>query len=173
MIIDLPNTTTSKISKELVLLREEGGANALGRVLTLILDTHDDATEAAISAANDASREHPMRVIALARPGQGESVEASLNAQIRVGGDAGASEVLVLHPLGEANSHGEAFGFVTNQLPLKAPHEDESQDLLWLTASELENISASEIIHDTRVIALHLLTVYKTMYRTLAGLFDH
>lgn len=66
-----------------------------------------------------------------------------------------------------------AFGFVTNQLPLKAPHEDESQDLLWLTASELESISASEIIHDTRVIALHLLTVYKTMYRTLAGLFDH
>ena len=39
MIVDLPNTTTSQISKALVKIREEGGAVALGRVLTLVIAT--------------------------------------------------------------------------------------------------------------------------------------
>src|SRR5690606_37774196 len=37
MIIDLPNTTVSKIARSLVSVREEGGAVALGRVLTLVI----------------------------------------------------------------------------------------------------------------------------------------
>ena len=65
MIIDLPDTTVSAISKKLVSVREEGGAVALGRVLTLIIVTHHGAEEEVIEAANDASREHPMRVIAV------------------------------------------------------------------------------------------------------------
>ena len=65
MIVDLPNTTTSRISKALVRIREEGGAVALGRVLTLVISTELGHEEAAIEAANDASREHPMRVIVL------------------------------------------------------------------------------------------------------------
>ena len=48
MIKTLPNTTISQVSKELVELRDEGGAVALGRVLTLIIETdfeehHDSA----------------------------------------------------------------------------------------------------------------------------------
>ena len=43
MIVDLPNTTTSKISKTLVKIREEGGAVALGRVLTLVISTQSRA----------------------------------------------------------------------------------------------------------------------------------
>ena len=39
MIVDLPDTTVSKISRALVNVREEGGAVALGRVLTLIILT--------------------------------------------------------------------------------------------------------------------------------------
>jgi len=39
MIKELPNTTISKVSKELVQIREEGGAVALGRVLTLLIET--------------------------------------------------------------------------------------------------------------------------------------
>ena len=39
MIVDLPDTTTSQISKALVKIREEGGAVALGRVLTLVIAT--------------------------------------------------------------------------------------------------------------------------------------
>lgn len=33
MIIDLPDTTVSQVAKQLVKVREEGGAVALGRVL--------------------------------------------------------------------------------------------------------------------------------------------
>ena len=39
MILELPDTTTAKVAKELVNLREEGGAVALGRVLTLLIST--------------------------------------------------------------------------------------------------------------------------------------
>ncbi len=37
MIIDLPRTTASAVSKTLVRIRDEAGAVALGRVLTLII----------------------------------------------------------------------------------------------------------------------------------------
>ena len=39
MIVDLPDTTTSKVSKEIVAMREKGGVVTLGRVLTLVVDT--------------------------------------------------------------------------------------------------------------------------------------
>ena len=67
MIVDLPDTTDqSACAKALVKIREEGGAVALGRVLTLVIATPLGAEEEAIEAANDASREHPMRVIVVA-----------------------------------------------------------------------------------------------------------
>ena len=103
MIIDMPQTTTSAVNKRLVKLRDEGGAVALGRVLTLVIEASEDELEGAIAAANDASREHPCRVLAIATSSR-ES-EASLDAQIRVGGDAGASEVVVLTPTGELLEH--------------------------------------------------------------------
>jgi glucose-6-phosphate dehydrogenase assembly protein OpcA len=102
MIVDLPDTTVSKISRALVSVREEGGAVALGRVLTLIIVTRQGAQEDVIDVANAASREHPMRVIVVMT--NGEDSPPRLDAQIRVGGDAGASEVVTLHALGEAGS---------------------------------------------------------------------
>lgn len=99
MIVDLPSTTTSAVNKKLVKLREAGGVLALGRVLTLVIITDDGAAiEAAIDAANEASREHPCRVIVLAR-GHHEAAPR-MDAQIRVGGDAGASDVIVLRGYG-------------------------------------------------------------------------
>ncbi|MET0735011.1 MAG: glucose-6-phosphate dehydrogenase assembly protein OpcA [Microbacterium sp.] len=103
MIVDLPDTTVSKISRALVNVREEGGAVALGRVLTLIILTREQAMEEVIEAANDASREHPMRVIVLII-GDSDDTDSRLDAQIRVGGDAGASEVVTLRAFGEAGS---------------------------------------------------------------------
>ncbi len=94
MIVHLPQTTTSAVTKALERLRDEGGAVALGRVLTLIIDVGDHEVETAVESANDASREHPCRVIVLvADP---KRTTARLDAEIRVGGDAGASEVIVL-----------------------------------------------------------------------------
>ena len=99
MIIDLPSTTTAQVNSKLVEVRETGGAVALGRVLTLVIVTDDSAkTEDAIQAANEASREHPCRVIVLARGAR--KAAARLDAQIRVGGDAGASDVIVLRLYG-------------------------------------------------------------------------
>ncbi len=54
MIVDLPDTNTSTVSKTLVKIREEGGAVALGRVLTLVIVTPLGEEEEAIEAANDA-----------------------------------------------------------------------------------------------------------------------
>lgn len=108
MIIDLPDTTSSAVSKELVRIREEGGAIALGRVLTLVISTELGLEEVAIEAANDASREHPMRVIVLSTAATEEAV-ARVDAQIRVGGDAGSSEVVLLRAYGEAASDAESL----------------------------------------------------------------
>jgi glucose-6-phosphate dehydrogenase assembly protein OpcA len=102
VIVDLPNTTTSKISKSLVKIREEGGAVALGRVLTLIISTTLGEEEEAIEAANDASREHPMRVLVVSTDPSSKKTDARVDAQIRVGGDAGASEVIVVRAYGDA-----------------------------------------------------------------------
>ncbi|WP_053721395.1 glucose-6-phosphate dehydrogenase assembly protein OpcA [Saccharothrix sp. NRRL B-16348] len=105
MIIDLPSTTTSQVNSKLVQLREEGGAVTLGRVLTLVIVTDDGTkTEDAVDAANDASREHPCRVIVVARGAR--KAAPRLDAQIRVGGDAGASEVIVLRLYGELANEG-------------------------------------------------------------------
>jgi len=106
VIIHLPDTTTNAINKRMVELRDEGGAVALGRVLTLIIDATSGDAEAAITAANNASREHPCRVIAVT---SGTSEEENrLDAEVRIGGDAGASEVLKLVLHGELATHGAA-----------------------------------------------------------------
>jgi glucose-6-phosphate dehydrogenase assembly protein OpcA len=105
MIIDLPATTTSQVNSKLVHLREQGGANTIGRVLTLVIVTDDsERTEDVIDAANHASREHPCRVIVVARGAK--KAAARLDAQIRVGGDAGASEVIVLRLYGPLANEG-------------------------------------------------------------------
>lgn len=98
MIITLTDTTTSAIASRLVDLREEGGAVALGRVLTLIIVTGGTDIEPAVQAANEASREHPCRVIVV-QPGDGRR-SSGLDGEIRVGADAGASDVVVLRPRG-------------------------------------------------------------------------
>ncbi len=120
MIKDLPNTTVSKVSKSLVEIREEGGVVALGRVLTLIIQTKFSGIEAAVKAANESSREHPCRIIVLAEDDKSKkSNQPKLDAQIRVGGDAGASEVIILRAHGEVAKH--SAGLVTGLLLPDAP----------------------------------------------------
>ena len=123
MIVDLPNTTASKISKALVTIREEGGAVALGRVLTLVISTTLGQEEGAIEAANDASREHPMRVIVISKsPAADATTELRLDAQIRVGGDAGASEVVLLkvHDAIGVDDEGLVMGLLLPDAPVVA-----------------------------------------------------
>jgi glucose-6-phosphate dehydrogenase assembly protein OpcA len=119
VIVDLPDSTASKVQRALVKIRQEGGAVALGRVLTLVIATRSGREEEAIEAANDASREHPMRIIVVAKKPDAGAEAPRIDAQIRVGGDAGASEVVVLRAHGEAGADEE--GLVTGLLLPDAP----------------------------------------------------
>ena len=108
MIIDLPATTTNDVNRRLVRLREEQGVLTMGRVLTLVIAPDaDTAVEDAIAAANFASHEHPCRVIVVG-PADRAAAEPRLDAQIRVGQDAGAGEVVVLRLSGPLAEHAEA-----------------------------------------------------------------
>jgi glucose-6-phosphate dehydrogenase assembly protein OpcA len=105
VIVDLPDTSTDLINKKIIGLREEGGAVTMGRVLTLVIAPDTEAMlEESIEAANAASHEHPCRIIVVI-PGDRLSTEARLDAQIRVGGDAGAGEVVVLRLSGPLANH--------------------------------------------------------------------
>lgn len=103
MIIDMPSTTANAVARRLVELRERYGAVALGRVLTLVLVVDEQHAEAAIESANQASYESPCRTIAVVRETARGS--ARLDTQIRVGGDAGASEVIVQRVFGPLTAH--------------------------------------------------------------------
>jgi len=107
MIVKLPETTVSQISKELVSIREQGGAVALGRVLTLVVEIDEVGSEAALAVAIEASREQPSRIIALIM--EAKANPSRLDAEIRIGGDAGASEVIILRASGEATTYPQSL----------------------------------------------------------------
>ena len=116
MITTLTATTTDRIVSEL--LAVEGGSGS-SRVLTLVISTDAVGLEEALEAAHGASRDHPCRVIAVvAPPGREDAsgprsrdghvsaeLPGHLDAEIRVGHDAGVGETLVLRPWGEAAEH--------------------------------------------------------------------
>ena len=105
MIVNLPDATTNDINKKIISLREEGGAVTMGRVLTLVIaPDSEEVLEDSVEAANFASREHPCRVIAVLASDR-EAAEPRLDAEIRVGADAGAGEVVVLRLSGELADH--------------------------------------------------------------------
>jgi glucose-6-phosphate dehydrogenase assembly protein OpcA len=135
MIVDLPGTTTAAVNKYLVKLRHDIGAMTLGRVLTLVIVVAETEAEPAIEAANDASRQHPCRVIAVIS-GK-DSGATRLDAQIRVGGDAGASEVVVLRLFGALASHGDAV-----LVPLLLP---DSPVVAWWPSQAPVDVSESAI----------------------------
>ncbi len=116
VIVDLAKTTTNEINKRITSLREEGGAITLGRVLTLVvMADSDDLVEEAIEAATSVSREHPCRIIVVVPVNPGAD-DARLDGQLRVGGDAGAGEVVVLRISGPLAAHANSV-----VLPLLLP----------------------------------------------------
>ncbi|MCG8655239.1 glucose-6-phosphate dehydrogenase assembly protein OpcA [Yimella sp. NH-Cas1] len=134
MIVDLPSCNTRDISKQLLRLRSQVGAVTLGRVMTLIVVTDEAHADAAIDAAAEASREHPSRILALV---SGHRRAASrLDAQVRVGGEAGVSELVVMRMYGELARHGGSI--VT---PLLLP--DSAVVAWWPGAGETELAGSS------------------------------
>lgn len=131
MIVDLPNTTTNDINKRITTLREEGGAITLGRVLTLVVAPDSEVIlEDAIEAAVGASREHPCRIIVVV-PVDRQADEARLDGQLRVGGDAGAGEVVVLKTAGPLAAHASSvvLPFLLPDTPVVAWWPREAPDV--------------------------------------------
>lgn len=125
MILDLPDTTTTAINKKLNELREQIGAATTGRVLSLIIALEDAANDTlldeSIAAANIASHEHPCRVIVVVT-GDADAGEARLDAQLRMFGEAGAGEVVVLRLRGPLAGHADAVvvPFLLPDIPIVA-----------------------------------------------------
>lgn len=108
MIVDLLDTSTNAVNKKLDELRETVGAVTMGRVGTLIIASENEALlEECIEAANDASHEHPMRVLVV-MAGDADASDARLDAQLRAGGDSTAGETVVLRLSGPLASHADS-----------------------------------------------------------------
>ncbi|WP_329498815.1 glucose-6-phosphate dehydrogenase assembly protein OpcA [Kitasatospora herbaricolor] len=119
MRTDLTDTTSSKINAALMDARRAGGAGAAGMVLTLVIVTDEGSAYDALKAANDASREHPSRTLAvIKRAGRSPRARAEtrLDAEILVGSDAGSGETVVLRMHGELAAHAQSV-----VLPLLLP----------------------------------------------------
>ena len=120
MIITLRDTQTRTIAEKIDTLHEERGEVALGRVLTLLILTNEDNLEDALQLANEASLDHPCRVIAITpstrRMTEPEDERTYLDAEVRIGADAGAGEIIVLRPRGGLIHHQD-----TLVIPLLVP----------------------------------------------------
>ncbi|MFC5800603.1 glucose-6-phosphate dehydrogenase assembly protein OpcA [Streptomyces formicae] len=119
MKIDLTDTTSSKINKALVQGRRAIGTPAVGMVLTLVIVTDEENAYDALKAANDASREHPSRTLVVIKRvsrSPRDRAKARLDAEVRVGADAGTGETVVLRLYGEVIDHAQSV-----VLPLLLP----------------------------------------------------
>ncbi|MFJ8074285.1 glucose-6-phosphate dehydrogenase assembly protein OpcA [Streptomyces sp. NPDC096176] len=119
MKIDLTDTTSSKINKALVQGRRAIGTPAVGMVLTLVIVTDEENAYDAIKAAGDASREHPSRTLVVikrhARSPRDRN-DTRLDAEVRLGSDAGAGETVLLRLHGELTQRADSV-----VLPLLLP----------------------------------------------------
>ncbi|UXX92914.1 glucose-6-phosphate dehydrogenase assembly protein OpcA [Streptomyces sp. AD2-2] len=119
MKIDLTDTTASKINKALVKGRRAIGTPAVGMVLTLVVVTDEENAYDALKAANDASHEHPSRTLVVIKRVSRSSrnrTQSRLDAEVRVGADAGSGETVVLRLYGEVSDHAQSV-----VLPLLLP----------------------------------------------------
>ncbi|WP_217178053.1 glucose-6-phosphate dehydrogenase assembly protein OpcA [Streptomyces sp. AC495_CC817] len=119
MKTDLTDTTASKINKALVKARRAIGTPAVGMVLTLVIVTDEENAYDALKSANDASREHPSRTIVVIKRvsrSPRDRTKSRLDAEVRVGADAGTGDTVVLRLYGEVADHAQSV-----VLPLLLP----------------------------------------------------
>lgn len=102
-MIKLENTSANAVAAAISDERARMGSPTVGMVLTLLVLTDENNQADSLSAAGQAAREHPMRIIGLIeRPSR---AEAHLDAQIQVGGDDGPGELIALRLHGELSKH--------------------------------------------------------------------
>ncbi|MFF5854012.1 glucose-6-phosphate dehydrogenase assembly protein OpcA [Streptomyces sp. NPDC012751] len=119
MKIDLTDTTAGAVNKALVRGRRAIGTPAVGMVLTLVIVTDEENAYDALKAANDASREHPSRTLVVVKRVSRNTrarTTSRLDAEVRVGAEAGTGETVVLRLYGEVVDHADSV-----VLPLLLP----------------------------------------------------
>ncbi|GGQ48391.1 glucose-6-phosphate dehydrogenase assembly protein OpcA [Streptomyces flaveolus] len=119
MKTDLTDTTSSKINKALVLGRRAIGTPAVGMVLTLVIVTDEENAYDALKAASDAAHEHPSRTLVVIKRvsrSPRDRTRSRLDAEVRLGADAGTGETVVLRLYGDVVDHAQSV-----VLPLLLP----------------------------------------------------
>ncbi|MGW5849397.1 glucose-6-phosphate dehydrogenase assembly protein OpcA [Streptomyces sp. NPDC055254] len=119
MKIDLTETNSSKINAAMVQARRDIGTPAIGMVLTLVIVTDEENAYDALKSANDASHEHPSRIVVVIKRvsrSPRSRRDARLDAEVRVGADSGSGETVVLRLHGELVDHAQSV-----VLPLLLP----------------------------------------------------
>ncbi|MET8749731.1 glucose-6-phosphate dehydrogenase assembly protein OpcA [Streptomyces sp. NPDC004667] len=107
MRTELTDTTSSKIARAMLAARRAIGSPTMGLVLTLLVVTDEENAYDAVRAASEASREHPCRIIAvIKRTSRGPQWRhrTRLDAELRVGSDAGSGEIVLLRLHGDLTS---------------------------------------------------------------------
>ncbi|MFF8989382.1 glucose-6-phosphate dehydrogenase assembly protein OpcA [Streptomyces sp. NPDC014983] len=108
MKIDLTDTTASKINKALVTGRRAIGTPAVGMVLTMVIVTDEENAYDSMRAAEEASHEHPSRTLVVIKRHARtlrDRTHSRLDAEVRVGSEAGTGETVVLRTYGEVSDH--------------------------------------------------------------------
>ncbi len=106
MIVDLTATTAAEINAALTRARHASGSPAVGMVLTLVIVTDERHHYDAVKAANEAAREHPSRILTvIARGGRGAP---RLDAEVRVAGETGLGENVLMRLHGELAPHADS-----------------------------------------------------------------
>jgi glucose-6-phosphate dehydrogenase assembly protein OpcA len=134
MKIDLTDTTASKINKALVQGRRAIGTPAVGMVLTMVIVTDEENAYDSIKAAEDASREHPSRTLVVIKRHARtlrDRTHSRLDAEVRVGSEAGTGETVVLRTYGEVSDHADSvvLPLLLPDVPVVTWWPDEGPDL--------------------------------------------
>ncbi|MBO1331872.1 glucose-6-phosphate dehydrogenase assembly protein OpcA [Streptomyces sp. VRA16 Mangrove soil] len=155
MKIDLTDTTASKVNKALVQGRRAIGTPAVGMVLTMVIVTDEENAYDATKAAQEASHEHPSRTLVVIKRtarSQRDRQGNRLDAEVRVGSDAGTGETVILRMYGEVGKHADSVVLplllpdapVVVWWPVDAPDEPAKDPLGALAARRITDAYAVE-----------------------------
>lgn len=147
MIITLDDTSSAKISAELLRARRSAGSPAQGLVLTLIVVCDASEFADARAASMAAGREHPSRILLVVSTGGGK---AGLDAEIHIG-EGTPGEVLVIRMRGAVADHPASVvrplllpdSPVVIWWPGKAPQDQAADQLAQLTLRRLTDAAAA------------------------------
>lgn len=153
MILDLPHTSTTEISKKIAELHLKRGEPLHARVLTLLISLTSAELEPVLKSTITASRSHPCRIIALVT--DLEECDGPLCGQIRIGSDAGAGEIIVLKPTGELKEHLDSLVIpllipnvpVVAWWPSEAPENPQEHPLGRMAGTRITDVQYSKDPH--------------------------